>query len=585
MFHRYGASTCLLLLAVTSGLARDRDSAVRSPAAAISPDAFLVVELPEPRAVLDRLFEPQMLQLITTRAEFLRRQDEQEFRDVANLIAHFEQRFATDLQGVLAGLFGGGLTLALGPGQQALLIVEAEDAAMLNEVHDFALLIARSEAEQAGEPDRVRSADYRGIRGWSFGPQQVHALIDNRLLVANDAAAIRGALDRLLDPQQPNLAGVDAYREARRQLPDSTVAWGFARADVLRELPLEGSLPAFQQNPLGTLLLQPLWPMWEQATWLTMALELRDTVLHVSLCGAGPWLETEGESDSAAGSGDGQAWASLPVPRQIGTLSLNRDLHAFYAAKDELFPQRTSGLIFFENMMGIFFGGRDLTEDVFAELHPEVRLIVAGQLLPPHAVRPQPELPGFALVLRMRHPQRFALVIEEAWQKALGLINFTRGQQAEPGLILDRPEHGDVRYTLASFTPLPVDDPSAGDTRFNFQPTLAMPGEYLIFSSTEALARDLIEAVQAEATAGPASLPGVHSQLEVTGPALAALLQANRETLIHQNMVEQGHNRLEAETEIERMLAVFTRIVQLKMTARTSGNWPLTLEIGLDLQP
>ena len=145
--------------------------------------------------------------------------------------------------------------------------------------------------------------------------------------------------------------------------------------------------------------------------------------------------------------------------------------------------------------------------------------------------------------------------------------------------------HGDVRYTLASFAPLPVDDPSAGDTRFNFQPTLAMPGEYLIFSSTEALARDLIEAVQAEATAGPASLPGVHSQLEVTGPALAALLQANRETLIHQNMVEQGHTRLEAETEIERMLAIFTRIVQLKMTARTSGNWPLTLEIEPELQP
>ena len=32
-----------------------------------------------------------------------------------------------------------------------------------------------------------------------------------------------------------------------------------------------------------------------------------------------------------------------------------------------LFPERTSGLIFFENMMGIFFTGRDLTSEVLAE--------------------------------------------------------------------------------------------------------------------------------------------------------------------------------------------------------------------------
>ena len=43
-------------------------------------------------------------------------------------------------------------------------------------------------------------------------------------------------------------------------------------------------------------------------------------------------------------------------------------MHKFYAAKDTLFPDRTSGLIFFENMMGIFFSGRDLTDEVLAAL-------------------------------------------------------------------------------------------------------------------------------------------------------------------------------------------------------------------------
>ena len=66
-----------------------------------------------------------------------------------------------------------------------------------------------------------------------------------------------------------------------------------------------------------------------------------------------------------------------PCPGGIAAVSLYRDLHGFYAAKDTLFPERTSGLIFFENMMGIFFTGRDLTDEVLAETEPEIRLVVA----------------------------------------------------------------------------------------------------------------------------------------------------------------------------------------------------------------
>ena len=64
---------------------------------------------------------------------------------------------------------------------------------------------------------------------------------------------------------------------------------------------------------------------------------------------------------------------NLCVPRQIAGISLYRDLNAFYAAKDQLFPERTSGHDFFENMMGIFFSGRDLTARSSARLGPEVR--------------------------------------------------------------------------------------------------------------------------------------------------------------------------------------------------------------------
>ena len=67
---------------------------------------------------------------------------------------------------------------------------------------------------------------------------------------------------------------------------------------------------------------------------------------------------------------------------------------------------------------------------------------------------PQVKIPAFAVVLRLRHPEQFGKVVEEAWQKAVGLVNFTRGQKALPGTD-HRPPHlqGQIKYTVAYFSP------------------------------------------------------------------------------------------------------------------------------------
>ena len=120
------------------------------------------------------------------------------------------------------------------------------------------------------------------------------------------------------------------------------------------------------------------------------------------------------------------------VPRQVAGLSLYRDLHAFYASKDQLFPERTSGLIFFENMMGIFFTGRDLTEEVFAETRPEVRLVVAAQAYDKAVGTPLVQFPAFAARHPYEAPEEFARVAEEAWQKAVGLTAVSAASRPSP---------------------------------------------------------------------------------------------------------------------------------------------------------
>jgi hypothetical protein len=582
----YAVLLFLPLLAASFVPVSAAEPAAWSPAAAVSPDAYVVVEVHKPRAVLDRLFDPRVVQAVTSHPEYQRRQGEQDFIQAKNLVQYFEQRFNTDLHGLMGKLTGGGMTLAIGPEQQTLLIVEAEDAQVLKDVHDFILFIARNEAEKQGQPERVKSAEYRGVTGWSLAPKQSHAILGNRLLLTNHPQSLMAAIDRIQDSSQPNFASLPRYQQARQAFAQPPVASVFARMDVLKQLPKVQAALDQESNPLATLLLAPLMQTLQQANWLAVGLDVDGMTFSLSLATDGRPADADVPSGFAhAAPPAGGALPNLSVPGQIAALSFYRDLHRFYAAKDDLFPQRTSGLIFFENMMGIFFTGRDLTNEVLAELTPEMRLVVATQQYAAEVGTPQPQLPGFALVFRMRRPENFALVAEEAWQKALGLINFTRGQQAEPGLILDRPTHGGVKYTLAYFAPPAEDARTPSDVRFNFQPAIAMPGDYLILSSTDALAQDLIDALRREGDAGPAALAGKHSLVELNGDALAALLQANREALIRQNMVEKGHSREQAESEIGMLLAIVDSIAHVKLAAGDEAAKQLSIELKLDIQP
>jgi hypothetical protein len=282
-------------------------------------------------------------------------------------------------------------------------------------------------------------------------------------------------------------------------------------------------------------------------------------------------------------AGDG-AWPNLSVPGRIAALSLYRDLRGFYAAKDTLFPERSSGLIFFENMMGIFFTGRDLTTEVLAETEPEVRIVVAEPRYDSTAGTPQVKIPAFAAVLRLRHPEQFGKVVEEAWQKAVGLVNFTRGQKALPGLVIDRPTYHDTKYTVAAFAPADANDKAKADTRFNARPALAMPGQYLILSSTDSLACDLIDALRREAKGAVTPMAQTHSTLEIDGSSGASALLASRETLIQGDMVKKGRTHEQSAAGIDMLITLVKFVDQLKLSVGTEeGLTQATLLLKLNL--
>jgi len=498
------------------------------------------------------------------------------------LINLIELQTKSDRYTLLKKITAGGIMVAVLPNNRVIIFVQAEDAEVLRQVHEFFLGLAKLDATNKNDPDRVRSADYRGVTGWTFGGDEFHAIIGNRLIISNKAEVLKEVVDLSLDQPAETLKNQPKFAAAMQAVQEKNVGL-FLDLETLRQLPdLQRGLEQ-SKEPLPVLLLAGTVAALEKAPWLAVGLDIENNRLSgtLRLGEVGDWPEVLSFAVAPPEQG---ILPPLEVPNTLASMSFYRNLRDFYAQKNELFPERTSGLIFFENMMGIFFTGRNFTEEVLAELEPYVRIVVAAQRYAPEVGTPTVQLPAFALVFRMKNPEKFTPVVEEGFQKALGLINFVRGQDAKPGLILDRPEYHGVKYTLAYFSATNEPDRSRLDIRFNFSPVLACRGRDLILSSAEPLAKDILDALAKEEEAVTA-VKTVTGQVKVVGDQIARLLQLNLDALITQNMAEKGHGRQEAEAEITQLIQLLQILNRLEVKeSLTRGqsqidfglewNWP-----------
>lgn len=517
----------------------------------IPSQAILSLEIHHP----PQLLEPLLTSAFATRLAGLPGYDallsSPKFQELQGGIRYFESIAGEDWRAVSRKLTRSGIAFAAA-GNRTLLVLDGTDAPLLQKLHETARQIAVAEADKLGESGRVRSTDYAGVAGWSFNGKEAHAIVDQRLVLTSGPDVLKAVLD-LRTGGTGSLSDRPDYAAARKAVGPDAAGMAFVDLARLRQAPgfLDG-LDAQRQNPLLALLLAGLPTDLKSADWLALGIYVDGPTLALRAF-AGPQSATALPAFAKPTPESAGAPSALRVPHEIATLNLFRDLAAFYAAKDDLFPQRTSGLIFFENMMGIFFSGRNLTDEVLARTQPQVRLVAARQQFDPAIGTPEPQWPAFALVLGLRDAASFGEVLEEAWQKALGLVNFTRGQKALPGLILDKADHHGTPITLARFSDKDVPDRQHLDQRFNFRPTLAVAHGHAILSSTDQLARDLIDAL---GKAQQTSLGAIHTLLHVSGPELAAILRANRPALVRDTMLKKGQSLAEAGQSIDTFCAV-----------------------------
>ncbi len=572
-------SCCVVLLTAASAA-----FCAEAPAAAdtlIPADAVIVARLEKPDDLVALLTSESTLKAVEAvpgMAERLKRGD---LAQLVQAVRLFETQLGTDWK-TAVGKLAGGVTFAVRADQSVLLILDSHDGAMLRKAHELARTFAQSDALKRGTPDEVTSGEYRGVTGWTFGKNEAHAILGSRLILSNKVEALKTVVDLQQSPDKDaSLAGQPVYQQARKALGPGHDGFLFVNLAMLNQnAPFHQALLKPENAGLA-LLLGGTAEALARSTWLAAAIDVQQNAITLAAVADGkPASDSTLAAITQPPQDEQRVLANLNVPGRIAALSFYRDLHRFYAAKDELFPERTSGLIFFENMMGIFFTGRDLTDEVLIQVAPEIRIVVAEPKFEKGKGKPKVQIPAFAAVLRMKDRQKFAQVAEEAWQKAVGLVNFTSGQQGQPGLIIDRPTQGKTRFTVARYAAVPDESAAEVDTRYNFSPSLAMPGNYIVISSTESLARDLIDAIEKE---GSPSV-GKHSMIDVDGARLATVLEANHDAMVRQNMVEEGHTREEAESSIAMISTVARLLGRLQLEAGThEGLTRAKLTVQLNL--
>jgi hypothetical protein len=556
------------------------------PARWIPRETIAAVEVFQPKAILDLAFDGRLTRLVSSLPAYQAALRQEGAQGLLKLVDFLETRFNSDRKTLLTKLLGGGITFAVGARGETLLMVDAQDDEVLRQIAEIVTNLAKDEAAKRGQPARLESLQYQGITVWKSGEKEAHAIVGARLLISNRLDAIKAALDLRSQPDGQSLAAAPAYQEARKAVGADAQAMAFVSLAAIKNAPRVEKALSGITSPVPVLAVAGMAEALRQSNWLALAFRIAGDQLgiEVRMDGRSPKDSLVSAFSQPPRSQDG-VFPNLAVPRRIAAVSLYRDVYKFYAAKDQLFPERTSGLIFFENMMGIFFSGRSLTDEVLSQLYPEIRMVVARQEYGAAAGPPAVQIPSFAAVMRLRHPQEFGEVLEEAFQKAVGLVTVSSGQRGVSGMIIDRVTYRDIRYTVAYFTAPAAAARDRRDARYNYRPTLAKLGDFMVLSSTEVLARDLIDALRREAAAPVVPVAGVHSLVELDTVQLIALADANRKLLVRQNMAKNGTSEAEAEANYGLFTTVIKQLGQatLKIGAH-AGQAEAGLQFKLNLQ-
>lgn len=541
------------------------------------------VEITDTAAIMSALYDHPLSLHIQDMDAWKTATKTEQYRTFLTGRKFFEIQIGSDWRPAIEAITAGGIYLAFDAATEGVVImIRTKDEAT---AENFRVKIL--ELTQLNEEKNGKAEPYRDVKIYKTDKNSGAGVVGKWIVVTNKGDLGKGVLDRLLDGSDAapdvDIAGTLSanaqFKASYAKRSAESQAWAYGNIQAVRDAGAAKKLfEGKAENPLAELLVGGIQSVLQHAPFVTADLRVAQSRISLQLatpCQDG-WIPEEREYYFGTNN-EGTAPALPSVPDTLMTLAAYRDVSQMWLRAGDLFDEQMNDkLAEAESGLSTIFAGRDFGEEVLGAIQPEIGVVVARQNFENVTPVPALKLPAFALVLKLRDAENMRPELRRTFQSVTGFFNIVGAMEGRPQLELDMEKNGDVDLVTSHYVPEKKDqDSTTADMIFNFSPSAAFSGDQFILSSTTTLAKQL-----SAAPATVASTGGVNTALDLHSAAIRESLNDNREQLISQNMLAEGHSREEAEAAIDLLLEAVRCITGASLALRNEDD-QLTLKLNV----
>lgn len=524
----------------------------------------------------------------------------QQYQAFAGGVVLFEASMQMRWQQVLEGVSENGLTIGLDPETDGVVLLSHGSTDVAAKLFQTLTSTAKIVGNQNA---KIEQSAYQGYPVLSIDQAKIAQLNDwivvtnkpklGKQVVDRYHALTNGSTDLTESTELPastefpmGLANVENYRVASESQSSST--WMFIDVDRIRK---SGAAPELYsgrtENILAEALVGGLFSILQETPYATAGLTLDESAvdLSIELPTQPVWIEPRKYSFADTPE---SAPPHLDASDRLLSFTAYRDLSEMWLRSGDYLTEKAADeLAVADATLSTFFAGRDFGIDILGAFEPGVQFIASRQAFPTGRPQPAIKLPQFALQFTMKDPEFMRGEIRRVFISLFGFLNVIGAMEKQPQLdfAMDSLE-GDVELVSTYYLPPSEDETLPGRSfdqapiNYNFSPTVAFRDDKMIVASTRQLATEL-------ATGPDDTAPNtaINSQLILDAQVGKELLVDNRDQLIAQNMLENGHSSEAAEAEIGLLLDLVALLRESSLTIEASSEDATIIKLHLGIAP
>jgi hypothetical protein len=557
-----------MLAGVLCCAAAARAEAPRTPAELIPDKADLLIEVANPRRLVEALTTLDVVKELRGFPVIKEFMASTQSRRFYQLLAYFEKELGAKWPELLDRLAGDGLAIGVkfGPNPApALLVIQGKDDKLVKKFAEIGLNLIEQELARVEAKGRPVKGTYQGVETVSIGEGFHLAVAGSAILIANKDKALQMGLDLHLGRDKASLARVASVGQAHKILPKDVLIGLWLNMNTVKALPGAKEVYTTPRDGFLAVNFGSYLDALGRSDFLAVGFEKTpDGFLTSIRIPAG--REGAGVEKALHIPPDGQP-GTRPLLEPKGVLysySFYLDFARIWEDRAKIFTdQQAKGLEKVNMDSGrIPLSGIQLSK-LLTEAGAYHRIVVVNQPKVGYKKTPKTPIPAFAIVSEMRKPESFG----KSMETILRGVALLTGNQAKLKLVEET--YKDCKIIAYRFPEDGIFKVDVNDIRFNFSPCFVIVGNQFVACSTIELCHELVDLLQKESKSADKGSPATSRQRFYAG-GIADILAITEDQLITQTMLDQAVPVEEARQQVRHFIGLL----------RTMGNFNIEATFG-----